>query len=152
MANPMSKKQIVMIGMIPLVILASFLFISNNPFKSNDDQSLESTPPDNTSTSYTSITMQDAQVRLANETDYILLDVRHDYEYEEGHIPSAILLDNDVISATTVAQLSNKNQTIFVYCRSGRRSKEAAQKLVDLGYTNVVEIGGIIDWTGDIEK
>ena len=88
-----------------------------------------------------------------NENEnYIILDVRTIEEYNDGHIPGAILIDNDEISATTVAQLSNKNQTIFVYCRSGRRSKEAAQKLVDLGYTNVIEIGGILDWTGEIEK
>ena len=149
MSNPKTKSQIAMIVMVPLVVLASFLFVSNNfTEKNNDDQSQAGEQQ----MTYTSITMEEAKQKLATETDYILLDVRHDYEYAEGHIPGAILIDNDEISATTVAQLSNKNQTIFVYCRSGRRSKEAAQKLVDLGYTNVIEIGGIIDWSGEIEK
>ena len=83
---------------------------------------------------------------------YILLDVRTMEEYKEGHIMDAICIPNETIDDTVVDTLTDKDQLIFVYCRSGRRSKEAAQKLVDLGYTKIYDIGGIIDWKGEIEK
>jgi rhodanese-related sulfurtransferase len=80
------------------------------------------------------------------------LDVRHADEYADGHIKGAINIDNDVIGANKLEELPDKEQTIYVYCRSGNRSKQAAKKLVSLGYTDVIEIGGIIDWKGDIVK
>ena len=83
---------------------------------------------------------------------YILLDVRTMEEYKEGHIMDAICIPNETIDDTVVDTLTDKGQLIFVYCRSGRRSKEAAQKLVDMGYTKIYDIGGIIDWKGEIEK
>ena len=83
---------------------------------------------------------------------YILLAVRTMEEYKEGHIMDAICIPNETIDDTVVDTLTDKDQLIFVYCRSGRRSKEAAQKLVDLGYTKIYDIGGIIDWKGEIEK
>ena len=83
---------------------------------------------------------------------YILLDVRTLEEYKEGHIKNAICIPNETIDDTAVDTLTDKDQLIFVYCRSGRRSKEAAQKLVDMGYTKIYDIGGIIDWKGEIEK
>ena len=72
-------------------------------------------------------------------------------EYAEGHIPGAIHVANEDILSEPPAELSDKNQLIYVYCRSGRRSKEAAKKLAEMGYTNIVECGGILDWTGDVE-
>ena len=83
--------------------------------------------------------------------DAVLLDVRTAEEYKEGHIPNAINVANETIGEDEIAELPNKNQLIMVYCRSGRRSKQAASKLVKLGYSNIVEIGGIIDWNGEIE-
>ena len=71
---------------------------------------------------------------------------------EEGHIPGAINIPNESIGTEEIAELPDKDQTIYVYCRSGNRSKQASQKLVDLGYTNVIEFGGIIDYSGEIEK
>lgn len=73
-------------------------------------------------------------------------------EFAEGHIPSAINVANEDIGDKEIAELPDKNQTIYVYCRSGNRSKQAAEKLVKLGYENIIEFGGIIDWKGDIEK
>ena len=74
-------------------------------------------------------------------------------KYKEGHIKDAICIPNETIDDdTAVDTLTDKDQLIFVYCRSGRRSKEAAQKLVDMGYTKIYDIGGIIDWKGEIEK
>ena len=81
---------------------------------------------------------------------HIIVDVRRQDEYDSGHIPGAILIPNESISTEQPEALPDPDQIILVYCRSGRRSKEAAQKLADIGYTNVFEFGGIIDWTGEI--
>ena len=88
---------------------------------------------------------------MAQETGYIILDVRRADEFSAGHIPGAINVANESIGTDEIAELPDKNQFIMVYCRSGRRSKEAAEKLVKLGYTNIVEFGGILDWKGEIE-
>lgn len=86
------------------------------------------------------------------EGDYLILDVRRADEFAEGHIPGAVNVANEDILSTEPTELPDKDQVIYVYCRSGRRSKEAAAKLAALGYTNIVECGGILDWTGDVEK
>ncbi len=96
--------------------------------------------------------MDEAEKTMREEQGYIILDVRRPDEYAEGHIPGAINIPNESIGTAEITQLPNKAQLILVYCRSGRRSKEAAEKLVKLGYTNIVEFGGILDWKGDIEK
>ena len=99
---------------------------------------------------YRSITMDEAVTMMAQETGYIILDVRRPDEFAAGHIPNAINVPNETIGADEIAKLPDKDQLIMVYCRSGRRSKEASEKLVKLGYTNIVEFGGILDWTGEI--
>ena len=101
---------------------------------------------------YTSITMDNAREIFQSEADYIILDVRRANEFAEGHIPGAINISNEDIESSEPEELRDKEQTIYVYCRSGNRSKQAATKLAAMGYTNIVEFGGIIDWTGDIEK
>ena len=101
---------------------------------------------------YRQISMDDALRMMSSEIGYIILDVRTAEEYNEGHIPGAINLPNESIGTSEISELPVKDQLILVYCRSGRRSKEAAEKLVKLGYTNVVEFGGIIDWSGEIAK
>lgn len=101
---------------------------------------------------YRSISMDEAVVMMEQEQGYIILDVRRPDEFAEGHIPNAINIANESIGTDEIEQLPDKDQLILVYCRSGRRSKEAAQKLVKLGYTNIVEFGGILDWKGEIEK
>ena len=80
-----------------------------------------------------------------------ILDVRTAAEYNEGHIPGAINIPNEAIGTDAIPELPDKDQLILVYCRSGNRSKQASEKLVKLGYTNVVEFGGIIDWPGETE-
>ena len=102
------------------------------------------------SRTYRQITMQEAAQLMKTEQNYILLDVRSDMEYSAGHIPGAVLLPNETIGSDPIPQLPDKDQLIMVYWRSGNRSKQAADKLVRLGYTNVVEIGGIHSWEGDI--
>ena len=99
---------------------------------------------------YRQISMDEAVAMMAEETDYIILDVRRADEFAAGHIPGAINVANESIGTDEIPELTDKNQLIMVYCRSGRRSKEAAEKLVKLGYTNIVEFGGILDWKGEI--
>ena len=100
---------------------------------------------------YRQITMEEAVTMMAQETGYIILDVRRPDEFAAGHIPNAINVANETIGTSEIAELPDKDQLIMVYCRSGRRSKEASEKLVKLGYTNIVEFGGILDWEGEIE-
>ena len=100
---------------------------------------------------YRQITMDEAVDMMAQETGYIILDVRRPDEFAAGHIPNAINVPNETIGTDEIPELPNKDQLIMVYCRSGRRSKEASAKLVKLGYTNIVEFGGILDWKGEIE-
>lgn len=103
----------------------------------------------NQTNSYRQITMDEAVAMMEQESGYIILDVRRPDEYATGHIPNAINVPNENIGTDEISQLPNKDQLIMVYCRSGRRSKEAAEKLVKLGYTNIVEFGGILDWKGE---
>lgn len=99
---------------------------------------------------YRHISADEAQKLMEMESGYIIVDVRTQREYEEGHIPNAVCIPNESIDKEPPFLLPNKEQEIFVYCRSGRRSKVAAQKLADMGYTNIVEFGGIIDWHGEV--
>lgn len=104
----------------------------------------------NQTNTYRSITMDEAVTMMSQETGYIILDVRRPDEFSAGHIPNAINVPNETIGTAEIPELPDKDQFIMVYCRSGRRSKEAAEKLVKLGYTNIVEFGGILDWKGEI--
>ena len=108
--------------------------------------------PGGSANSYRQISMDEAVEMMKTETGYIILDVRRPDEYAEGHIPGAINVPNEEIGTAEIPELPDKAQLILVYCRSGRRSKEASEKLVKLGYTNVVEFGGILDWKGEIER
>lgn len=100
--------------------------------------------------SYRQITTQEAVEMMERETGYIILDVRTQAEYDAGHIPGAVLIPNETIGTDEILQLPDKDHLIMVYCRSGNRSKQASEKLVKLGYTNIVEFGGINSWTGEI--
>ena len=104
---------------------------------------------DVTSHGYREIGVDEAMRIMEKEEGYIILDVRTPEEFSEKHIPGAINVPNENIGTDNIRELPVKDQLILVYCRSGRRSKEAAKKLVLLGYTNVVEFGGILDWTGE---
>ena len=96
--------------------------------------------------------MEEAVIMMKEEKDYIILDVRTPEEFAGGHIPGAINVPNETIDTAEILELPSKDQLILVYCRSGNRSKQAAKKLSALGYTNIVEFGGINDWQGEIEK
>lgn len=100
---------------------------------------------------YMNITAEEAKQIMDTETGYIILDVRTQEEYDESHIPGAIVIPNTEIETRAEQELTDKGQLILVYCRSGRRSKLAAEILVTLGYTNIKEFGGIIDWPYEVE-
>ena len=100
---------------------------------------------------YVNITAEEAKVIMESEEGYIILDVREQDEFDAGHIPGAILIPYTQINEKAKDMLPDKDQLILVYCRSGRRSKIAADSLVELGYTNIKEFGGIIDWPYETE-
>ena len=100
---------------------------------------------------YMNITAEEAKQIMESREGYIILDVRTQAEYDEGHIPGAIQISHDEITEKAEDVLTDKEQLILVYCRSGRRSKIAAEALVELGYTNIREFGGIIDWPYEVE-
>ena len=99
---------------------------------------------------YVNITAEEAKRIMDSEEGYVILDVRTQEEYDQGHIPGAIVISHEEIAEKAEEVLTDKGQLILVYCRSGRRSKIAAEALVELGYTNIKEFGGIIDWPYEI--
>ena len=135
------------------ILLLTFLFTSCTG-EQNSSSTAQNTNSntDYTVKAYRQITVNEAASIMKSEKDYIILDVRRPDEFSEGHIPNAINVPNEIIGTSEISELPDRDQLILVYCRSGRRSKEASQKLVDLGYTNVVEFGGILDWSGETVK
>ena len=101
---------------------------------------------------YMNITAEEAKQIMDGEEGYVILDVRTQEEYDQGHIPGAIVISHEEIAEKAEEVLTDKDQLILVYCRSGRRSKIAAEALVELGYTNIKEFGGIIDWPYEVEQ
>ncbi len=122
------------------LLLAAMMLTACGQDKENDQGAI-----------YVSITAEEAKRIMDNEEGYIILDVREQDEYDAGHIPGAILIPYTQIEEKAEKVLTDKEQLILVYCRSGRRSKIAAEALVELGYTNVREFGGIIDWPYEVE-
>ena len=100
--------------------------------------------------SYHSISQEQAKEMMAKDDGHIIVDVRRQDEYNAGHIPGAILISNESISTERPSELPDPDQIILIYCRSGNRSKQAAEKLFRMGYTNVYDFGGINTWTGEI--
>ena len=100
--------------------------------------------------SYKQISQEQAKEMMEKDDGHVVVDVRRQDEYDAGHIPGAILIPNESINKEQPEELPDLNQIILVYCRSGNRSKQAAQKLFDMGYRNIYEFGGITDWTGEI--
>ena len=105
--------------------------------------------PAESEASYRQVSTDEAIAMMEEENDYIILDVRTPEEFAEKHIPDAINIPNKTIGTEEIPELPDKEQLILVYCRSGNRSKQASEKLVRLGYTNIVEFGGINDWPGE---
>lgn len=140
--------------LIAVILTAAFVLCACAGDTQASDNTLTATPDasaqtDVTADGYRQMTAQEAVSLMESESGYIILDVRRQDEYDGGHIPGAVCVPNESIGEGDIPELPDKQQLILVYCRSGRRSKEAAQKLADMGYTNIVEFGGIIDWTGE---
>ncbi len=123
-----------------LILLAVMLLTACGQANENDQGAV-----------YMNITAEEAKEIMDSQEGYIILDVRTQEEYDESHIPGAILIPNTQIEARAEEVLTDKDQLILVYCRSGRRSKMAAEILVELGYTNIREFGGIINWPYEVE-
>lgn len=137
-------------GLIILLIISLSLFSGCSMDKNNEVTTTTDTTTN--SLSYEQISGEEAKKIMDSENGYIIIDVRTDEEFNEGHIKGAMLIPEYEIRDRAETELPDKDQLILVYCRSGRRSKIAAQTLVDLGYTNVKEFGGIIDWQYEIVK
>lgn len=99
---------------------------------------------------YRQVSSAEAAAMMETEKNYVIVDVRTPEEFAEGHIPGAVNVPNERIGNSGISELPDKSQLILVYCRSGNRSKQAAEKLAAQGYRNVVEFGGIQNWQGDI--
>ncbi len=123
---------------------------SNGNGNGNGNES-NATNDSSNSSSYQQVDAETAKELMDTEDDYVILDVRTQAEYDESHIPGAILIPHDTVATAAEDALPDKGQLILVYCRSGNRSKQASQTLVDLGYTNVVEFGGINSWPYEVE-
>lgn len=122
------------------IFLAMLLFTACGQNKENKQEAV-----------YVNITAQQAKEIMDSQEGYVILDTRTQEEYDAEHIPGAILIPYDEILEKAEGVLTDKDQLILVYCRSGRRSKLAAEDLVKLGYTNIKEFGGIIDWPYGVE-
>ena len=139
---------------IALTLLASLCLLlsacGNGTTSSESDQSGVQITTASENVSYQQITQEKAKEMMQADDGHIIVDVRRQDEYDSGHIPSAILIPNESIGTEQPKELPDLDQVILIYCRSGRRSKEASQKLADMGYTYIYEFGGIIDWTGEV--
>ena len=137
-------------GLIFMLIISLTLFSGCSLNENNQEETIAATTTN--SLGYEQISGDEAKKIMDSEKDYIIIDARTDEEFNEGHIEGAILIPEYEIGDRAENELPDKDKLILVYCRSGRRSKIAAQALVDSGYTNVKEFGGIIDWKYEIVK
>ena len=128
--------------LLPAVIALTAVLILTGCGSSADDKTAGDKK------TYRQVSPEEAAAMMEEETDYIILDVRTQEEYETAHIPGAICIPNETIGTGDIPELPDKDQLILVYCRSGNRSKQASEKLAKQGYTNIVEFGGINSWTG----
>ena len=138
----MKTKRKNVMGILAMVLIVVLLVGCASKSKDSADESATN--------GYKQITQEEAAKMMEENSDVIILDVRTQAEYSEGHIPNAICVPNEEIVDAQPAEIPDLDQVILVYCRSGNRSKQASQKLADMGYTNIYEFGGIKDWTGDV--
>ena len=147
------KKTIALI----LTLALPFIFLGCESTTENTESDSESktesiSESSSNPASYEQISASAAYSIMQSESDYIIIDARTQEEFDQGHIENAILIPEYEVAQKAGSLLPDKDQLILVYCRSGRRSKIAAEELVKLGYTNVKEFGGIIDWTYETVK
>ena len=129
-----------------LLLLAALLFTACGKMENTNEETIPMNEP-----VYRNITAEEARQIMDSQEDYVILDVRSQEEYDQGHIPGAVVIPHTEMEAQAEQILPDKDQLLLVYCRSGRRSKLAAETLVQLGYTNILEFGGILDWPYEVE-
>ncbi|MBQ7625027.1 MAG: hypothetical protein IJS65_07120 [Clostridia bacterium] len=144
----MGKYIPVLIALAALAALALLLTCCGEKEKSGPPDKAQ----DTADAGYKQITQEEAALMMQKDDGHIIIDVRRQDEFDGGHIPGAVCIPNESIGTDMPEGLPDLEQIILVYCRSGRRSREASQKLADIGYTNVYEFGGIIDWKGEVVK
>ena len=133
------------------ILLLGALLLAGCAREETPDQTAQPTQTtETTREAYMNITAEEAKQLMDTQENYIILDVRRQDEYDEKHIPGAILIPNEVIRERAEEELKDKDQLILVYCRSGNRSKQASEVLEELGYTYIREFGGIIDWPYEV--
>lgn len=145
----------IIVGMACIILCVGFIACDTSNNAENPNNSIGEVAAQNNSNiipGYTDIKPEEAKKRLDSEKGIILLDVRTQEEYSGKHIPNSILIPVEVIQEEAPSKLTDKNATIFVYCRSGRRSEAAADALAKMGYTKVYDLGGIIDWPYETES
>lgn len=148
----MKKNIIIAIILIAVLIcIGCFIYKSSKTNKTTTTNNSTTTSAAKTN-EIRHVSMDDIVKIMDENKDYVIVDVRTPDEYKEGHIPNAINIPNETINETVYDKLKDKNQLILIYCRSGSRSRQAAYKMQKLGYTNLVDFGGIINWKGKIEK
>ena len=147
MGNSKSRGAVLAVLAVLCMLLTA---CGNGTSSAEDTQSEVRTATALATATYQQITQEKAKEMMQADDGHIIVDVRRQDEYDSGHIPGAILIPNESIGTEQPKELSDLDQVIFIYCRSGRRSKEASQKLADMGYTHIYEFGGIIDWTGEV--
>lgn len=138
----LKNKKILFFLLTGLSILILLSGCNSNKPSSQDTSNIE----------YKKISPSEAKEKLQNEEGILLLDVRTDSEYKEKHIPKSMLIPIDVLKNEVINKIPDKNTTILVYCRSGNRSRSASKILINLGYTNVYDLGGIINWPYEVES
>lgn len=146
MGNSKSRRAVLAV----FVVLCMLLTACGNGTSSSESAQSEVQTTTASAAAYQQITQEKAKEMMQAEDGHIIVDVRRQDEYDSGHIPGAILIPNESIGTEKPKELPDLDQVILIYCRSGRRSKEASQKLADMGYTHIFEFGGIIDWTGEV--
>jgi len=149
----MIKRQILVILMLFLILLLTCCTVTNPLESETEISNMSDIPPISvpiqSEVEYIKLTSQESYDMMTD--DVIILDVRTQEEFDEGHIKNAILLPYDEIREKAANILTDKNQTILIYCRTGRRSEIAARELLDIGYTKVYDFGGIVDWEFETE-
>ena len=147
MGNSKSRGAVLAVFVVLCMLLTA---CGNGASSSESAQSEVQTTTASAAAAYQQITQEKAKEMMQADDGHIIVDVRRQDEYDSGHIPGSILIPNESIGTEQPKELPDLDQIILIYCRSGRHSKEASQKLADMGYTHIYEFGGIIDWTGEI--
>lgn len=137
--------------LVTLIAILLFAAVYSGCSKERGEVSSKDSKPA-AKTGYRDISPEETKKRLDSEEEIIILDVRTPEEYQEGHIEDAVLIPVDILEEVAEDKLTDKDTAIFVYCRSGRRSVNAANILVNLGYRNVYNLGGIVDWPYEVVK